>query len=116
MLDGQNFSLVAGDTLLLDGTITDDSGAPLDLTAAEVRVTWALFAPTGPALVTKTIGAGIAIPGIGAIEITLDGPDTAGLPPGFYHHEAVMTDGLGEVSTLWRGSGVLLPRRVVLLH
>lgn len=92
----------AGDSLVLDVTVTDQSGAAKDLTGASIE--WGLF-PRGSdtAVLTKTTtGGGVAVTGAGVFEVTVDPGDTTGLE-GLHYHEAEVTDGAGAVSTVTVG-------------
>ncbi|TKX84222.1 hypothetical protein EXE43_20105, partial [Halorubrum sp. SS5] len=71
---------IAGDTLLITLSVTDDNGDPIDLSAADVEFAVAPYRG-GPTLIEKTVGDGITItdPANGEIEIRVNGVDTSSL-------------------------------------
>lgn len=73
--------------LEIEFTINDADGDPLNL--AEAIAMWRLSRrATGPALITKTIGAGIAVTEeeAGVLVVTVNRAETRGML-GAYHHE-----------------------------
>lgn len=98
---------MSGDSRVIQATIQGPTGDPYNITGA--TITWALYAWTGSAftgnaLVTKTVGSGIAITnGAGGIfEVTLAPADSSALA-GTYYHEAQLTLG-GVVHTVFTGT------------
>jgi len=101
---------VAGDHLELVVTVLDSSGgSPVNVTG----ITDARFVitrsdaggnPVGAALVSKTLGGGIAVTDgpAGEITVTLDNGDTGTLA-GTYRHELEITDADGRISTVLIG-------------
>lgn len=101
----QNFSIVAGDTAKLTVSVTDPTGAPLDLTGATIR--WAMGRGVGipPLLEKSSEDNSITINGT-SFDINLDPLDTQNLRGAFYH-EAEITDASGEVSTVMTGTATV---------
>lgn len=102
-----NFQMTAGDTVALDIQVSDLNNDPIDLDGA--TGTWAMAKSVeGPAIVTKTVGAGgivILDPSSdGILEITLLVADTINLLPGVYYHELQIVDAGGDTSTVIRGN------------
>lgn len=99
----QNASLYAGDNAILNYAITDESGNPLDLSGS--TLTYTISARDGfPALVTKTTGSGIVVTDAvgGLLAVSLSSSDTTALQ-GMLWQQLVMTDSVGEISTLSTG-------------
>ena len=98
----QNFEITAGDTVPVIVTISDDSGAAVNLTGASAR--WAAAPGTprrfGSPVITKDPGAGIAITNAaaGELTVTLEPADTEALS-GDYFHELQVTDSSGSITT-----------------
>jgi hypothetical protein len=108
----QNFSMTAGDTQMIQVTITTTDGSVVDLTG--MTVTWGLArSPRMTALVTKGLGTGITVPNApnGIAEIMLDPADTIDLV-GRYYHELEIIDRFGEVSTVMTGHISIKPTLV----
>jgi hypothetical protein len=108
----QNLALHSGDSKILEVTVTDGTGAAVDLTGATIA--WQLAkSPGESALVSKTIGSGIAVTDAvgGIFEITLDAADTAALS-GRHYHEAEVTDTSGKVSTVLTGAVLIKPELI----
>ena len=102
-------TLHSGDTLILEVTVNDPTGSPVDLSSTTFA--WALskksasaVAPRGAALMTKALASGITLvdAATGRVDIALDPADTESLA-GTYYHELQMTD-TGVVSTVLFGS------------
>ena len=93
----QNFSMISGDTKLLELTIHDAEVAEVDVTGADVTYVIADSAVR----VTKTTDDGITIDGA-VVTVTLDPADTAELA-GVYAHEMQITDPSGNVGTVMIG-------------
>jgi hypothetical protein len=103
-------TVVCGDTVQLNMTVTDETGAPIDI--AGMLVKWAMGkSAQGPRLLSKTVGQGIVITDSpnGAFAVFLTPNDTLLLTPANYYHEFELTDGSGNVSTVARGSLQLQP-------
>ena len=99
-------SMYSGDTVSIAVTVTDSTtGAAVNLTGASM--TWALAtAPGATALVTKTSADGdITVGGAGSnvATVALEPTDTATLTAGVYTHELQVTDGGGNVYTVYQG-------------
>jgi hypothetical protein len=102
-LTNQNFKMVAGDTTALNVVLSDSSGDSMNLTGASAR--WQLaLTNRGPALISKSIGAGITVTSAlgGALTIVLEPEDTVDLS-GRYYHELEIVDSTGNVSTVTTG-------------
>jgi hypothetical protein len=100
----QSFNMMAGETRKMNVTITDPSGKAINLSGATIQ--WVLKRDvSSPAIVQKTLGAGVSITDIatGKILIFLEPTDTQNLS-GNYYHIAKLTDGLGEVSYPFKGN------------
>lgn len=99
---------VAGDYLELAVTVVDEAGDAVDISGASA-IRYGISAigpgggPQGPALVTKSLGSGIAITnGAGGIfTVTLASGDTAALLGTYFHEAEIIVD--GKVSTVFRG-------------
>ncbi|HMN10729.1 MAG TPA: BppU family phage baseplate upper protein [Bellilinea sp.] len=106
--ENQNFEMYSGDTHHLDITVKNSNGMPVDLTGASI--TWALYDQAGTIQVTKTSESGISLtdPANGVFRVTLSPIDTDTLA-GKYRHEAEITDVLGQVGTVTRGTATIKP-------
>jgi len=91
--------------------VTDSQGGAFDLTGA-AAIAWQLACSAGSAApaVSKSLGAGIAITDgpNGVFTVMLDPSDTAALS-GLYYHEAEVTDGAGNRSTVLTGVATVIP-------
>ena len=95
----QDFTIWSGDDKVITVTVYDNDDVIVDITAA--TITWQLSQNVNSAaLITKTVGSGIALsdPTNGQFTVTLDPADTASLS-GRYYHEAEITDSSGNVNT-----------------
>lgn len=100
----QNATLYAGDDAVLAYNLTDETGAPLNLTGATFTYTISAY-DGGSAVVTKTTAAGginVTNATGGLLSVNLSHIDTANLS-GSLWQQLVMTDGSGDVSTLSTG-------------
>jgi hypothetical protein len=96
-------TMFAGDTRRIDVIAVDEAGVIVNLTGASV--TWQIARTNdGPALFSKTLGAGIAVIDAvtGSLEVTLDGADTEGYGGRFYS-EIEVVDATGEIATVLAG-------------
>jgi hypothetical protein len=103
-----DIELVAGDSWLIPGVLTDHRGDPLDLTTAMFE--WALLDSGGnPVAISADVTVTDALRG--AVSIALEANDTAGLDPGFYM-DALRVDfpSTGR-STVWRGQIAVVASR-----
>lgn len=88
----------SGDALLLQVTVNDQAGSPLDLSTLPLsEATWVLAKKQGSTpLVTKTLGSGVTLvnpPGAdGRLDVQINNVDTAALK-GEYYHELQLTPG-----------------------
>lgn len=116
----QDFSITAGDSKLLQFTVTDASsgGVALDLTGS--RIDWWLsrgtpdrFSKT-PVLQKSTSDGSIDIVSSldGRFDITLVPVDTHTLSAGSYYHEAQIRDVFGNVATVTTGT-VTINRQLI---
>jgi hypothetical protein len=106
---------VSGDTLPINVTAKDETGAILDLTgAALVYEVSTGEEPTQPPMLTKTIGSGITVvsAAAGTFTITLTAGETASMVTGNYFHECEVTIS-GAVYTLFQGVIMALDDQVV---
>jgi hypothetical protein len=110
----QNFSMVAGDTMLINIGVTDSNGTPINLTGCSI--TWivkkTVKAPI--VLVTKTTQDDIAIRDVrkGLFVVKLNSQDTAGFD-GRMYHEAKVKDAFGDVATVATGLITFVPSGAV---
>lgn len=103
-----DFTMFAGDTKVLQITLTDSANVIVDVSTASII--WALSRKaTSTALLTKEVGTGVTItdgPG-GKFEVAIDPVDTADLK-GDYYHEIEVEMG-GVVSTVTSGTITIQP-------
>jgi phage terminase large subunit-like protein len=103
----QNFTMVSGDTQILEFEVLDSGGVAVNITGAVV--TWVLCAsrlyPT--ALITKTTSSGITLtnPTSGIFQVTLLPVDTQSLS-GIYFHEAQVVVS-GNTYTVSNGNAII---------
>lgn len=101
----RNLSLTRGTSLSLAAVARDDDG-PIDLTDASI--VWRIGTQDRKA--TRVSKTGTVVDAAqGEYAVALDPADTADLPPGFYAHEAELTEADGTVRVIL--SGVLELRR-----
>jgi len=100
-----------GDSLTINIAVTDSSGNAVDLSDAQASE-YGIFDGAGMQLVSKSIGAGVAI-AANVVTVTLDPADTASLAPGLYTHELEVIDALDAVHTVYQGD-ILLKRDYIL--
>ena len=103
-----DFTMFSGDTKVLRVTATEADGSPLNLIG--IDITWVLAKKvTAPAILTKTIGAGITVTDApnGIFEVNLTPADTADLK-GSYYFEAQIDDN-GAISTILTGTATINP-------
>jgi hypothetical protein len=102
MLDGQNFSVIAGNSLNVKATLTEQDGTPLNLDNI-TDIKWGF----GDRLtgVRKNLTAGITIDDAanGVLTIHINADDTKDRSLAI-KHELVVTDALGNVSSVLRGT------------
>lgn len=107
MSNGQHhdeIELFPGDDWLINGTLTNEDGGPLDQTSASYE--WALLDPDG---VMVESAPGIAIAAVepaatsGKCTITVPDTFTAELHSGRYHDVLRVHDSASQRSTLWTG-------------
>ena len=98
--------LTEGDSARFTVTVKDSAGAVVDLTGV-TAIKWQMarsaFATTAD--LSKALGSGVTItdaPG-GVFQVDLTPADTADLL-GDFHHEAEVTDGAGDVATVFCGT------------
>ncbi len=104
-----DFTMFAGDSQLLEVTVTNAAGDPVDLDGVQaIRwwMSWSVHAE--PPLVEKAIGSGVTIvdASAGRFNVTLAPADTAGLS-GPYYFEAEVIDEVGNVSTVLTGTATI---------
>ena len=97
-----NTTIYAGDDWQRTIAITDEGGAPLDLTGYTAR--WQLRAyPGAPtAALSLATDSGIAIDGV-TLTISISGEVTAQLTAGSYYHDLELTTPEGAVTTYLAG-------------
>jgi len=102
---GQDFTMYSGDSNVITITVTDSAGAAKDLSGAAIVWSMAPLVESEKTTIEKTNASGIAITGDGSagiFTVTLAAADTAPLR-GDYYHEAKITDGSNNVSTVTIG-------------
>ncbi len=96
---------IAGDTLIIDFTVTDQDGDVVDLTNATAvwKICLGTLEMTGSVLVTKTLGSGVAIigPTEGKIRVTISKNTFTRV--GEFVHALKVTLANGEGYTVSRG-------------
>jgi len=99
----QDATIVSGDTIDLEFTVTDPDDNPVDLSTSSLE--YALAERDGATVVTKTTGGGgVTVGGTddNVVTVRLAPSDTADIA-GVYEHELEETDGSGAVATLATG-------------
>jgi hypothetical protein len=99
--------MTAGDTKVLEVTVLDGDGEPVDITGTTIRWQLARLATDDTPLITKSVGDGIAIVdgAAGRFDVTLDPEDTAELG-GSYYYEAEIDDA-DVISTVLSGRATI---------
>lgn len=100
-----NLTMFAGETRTLVVTVTDQDGAAVDLTDADITYVLDLATP-----ITKTVGSGITITGAlaGEFEIALAQADTVAIDTDrSIKHECKALLQSGEVLTVFYGTVVV---------
>ena len=101
----RQITMIRGDTRVFTVTMTNDAGAPLDLTDAEIAF-------TVDDLFDKSLGDGIAVadPETGIATITIDPADTSSSDARrAYSYDVQVTLEDGSVKTPLRGQFVVTP-------
>lgn len=112
-IKAQDLELYAGDTLVLNVTVTGNDGTAQNL--ASCTIEWGMYRQyTHTQALLKTTASGITITSAinGRFDIALSPADTVTMQPGLYNHEAEITDGSGNVSTVFEGRLNLIVSRV----
>lgn len=106
----RDFTIYAGDTLAIQGTVLDYTGSGVNITGCLLE--WVLY-KGATILLSKSSGDGIFTKNalLGTYEIQLSESDTT-IAPGLYHHECEMTDLAGNVTTVQTGSLTVFQSRV----
>lgn len=106
----QNLTMYQGDTKSLVFTVTDDAGAPKNITGATVRWVLQRWVTDSTPILDKGVGTGIALttPLSGVLTVTLTPADTLALQGDFWH-ELEITDTSTNVSTVSTGQITILP-------
>jgi hypothetical protein len=92
----QNFSMFAGESKEIIVPVTKENNAELDITGSKIK--WGF----SNILKTDTNGITLSNPTKGEFTITLNPIDTQSLE-GIFYHGAVLTDALGNVTTVMTG-------------
>lgn len=110
-LEGQDFTMYAGETktLSVTGIVNVATGALVDFTGA-TPIKWVMYR-AGVLVVSKTLGAGITVAGLGALTIVTGLNSVTGLS-GEYEHECRATLSDGTTATLFVGSATFKPTLV----
>ena len=108
----QDFDLYAGNSRILEVTVTDESDeAALDLTGA-TTVTWIMAdKPGGIASITKTLGSGVTVTDAvnGILQVIILAADSKIVTPGRYYHEVFLVDLSARPFTITVGNVNLFP-------
>ena len=102
-MNRRNMEMFSGDSVLVNVTIRLKSGSLADLTGAALTYKVAQT-PKSPVVLSKSVGDGISVTGVGEIQIQLDPEDTSDLPGDDYYHELRSTSPAGAVTTLMHGT------------
>ena len=102
-MNRRNVEMFSGDSVLLNVTIRLKSGNLADLTGAALSYKVAQT-PKSEVVVSKSVGEGISVSGLGEIQIQLDPADTSDLPGDDYYHELRSVSPAGAVTTLMFGT------------
>ena len=98
--------LTEGDTARLTVTVRDAAGAVVDLTGA-TAIAWqmARSAFAASPTLSKSLGSGVTVTDAmnGVFQVALAPADSADLL-GDFHHEAEVTDGAGDIATVFCGT------------
>jgi hypothetical protein len=101
-------SFYLGEDVSITVTVTDDAGSAVDITG--MSISYLVWSGTNAAVITKTVGSGIALttPASGILTITIADTDTDAIAPGRYNHELKITDnGAGLEEVIMQGLGAL---------
>jgi hypothetical protein len=98
--ENQDFEIKTGCTKILRFTATLPEGKTLQGTTLQ----WGLYDRRGKEVLAKGVGDGITITGDTAFEVILTHTETTALAIEIHHHEAKMTDTLGQKSTVAEGT------------
>lgn len=107
-LISQNIDVYAGDSKLLQVTVTDEAGNALDISGCTIK--WAIVRGRTK-MVEKISPNNITLddPSNGVYSIKVVPNDTVDLPPGTYYHESIVIDVFGNVTTVFKGNLKVLP-------
>lgn len=100
-----DFKLFQGEARVIQITVLDVNGAPVDITGA-TSIVWKMGKPKATPKVQKSLGSGIAIDNgpAGRFLVTLDAADTVNVAADKYNHEARLDGGVivhGTVGILY---------------
>lgn len=89
---GQNATMVSGDTLVIQITVTDETGTAVNLTDHDIDWILTTSKNSSTPILSKAVSSGITITNAasGIFQVTMDPVDTADLH-GDYWHEACIT-------------------------
>jgi hypothetical protein len=93
-----DLQLISGDSRTLQIAITDEAGAPVDVSTAQA-IEYGIFDAIGAARVTKTLGAGITV-AAHIVTVELLPEDTDALLGGGYVHELEVITAAGKTHTV----------------
>lgn len=102
-MKNQDFEMFAGETKIINLTINNKDGSPVDLT--ESSIMWIIKTGKNSSIIKRSETNDVAIVDAvqGKCSIKLNPIDTANLC-GFFRHKANMIDFVGNVSTVLTGS------------
>lgn len=105
-----SFKTFAGDTKVVQITVLDADGDPVDITSATIKWQAARSLGKSPVITKATGGSGVSITDAanGVFEVTLSGSDTEDLK-GDYYFEAEVTASDGTISTVIAGTMKVTP-------
>ncbi len=107
-LPKNNDRYVAGDTVEIEVTVTNDDGSTKDLRGADIQFALSRYAGANP-LFTRTVGDGIEFVDAtaGELLIRIDGDDTVDLGDDDgkeYYYEIRVRDNTGDIATVTTGT------------
>ena len=103
-LTGQDISMYAGETKDINFSIVDSDSVPVNISGCTLKWGYSLNS-LEPYRLLKTSSSGITviIASSGSFKVALTPIDTSG-KTGDYYHEALLIDGLGNVSVVANGN------------
>jgi len=97
-----DYTMYSGDSRQLNIEITDETGAPVDVSTSSA-VVYAIFRRNGEQVISKTLGAGV-VTDTSVVTVDLEPADTADLAGDTYLHECQLITVDDLVYTVLSGS------------